>query len=87
MKFKLLQKSAGRSGPSGLATFNVTDEKGAVRGTISVPSSEAGDLIASWKGAYVAAPKPGPSAMAKTLMAKRAVRKPSTVAQAMLRGS
>ena len=77
MKFKLCQKSAGRSGPSGLATFNVTDEKGAVRGTISIPSSEAGDLIASWKGAYVAAPKPGPSAMAKTLMEKRRHESPA----------
>jgi hypothetical protein len=83
MKFKLCQKSADRSGPSGLATFNVTDEKGAVRGTISVPVSEASDLIASWKGAYVAAKSTGPSAMAKTLMANRTKQSK----EAILRGS
>jgi hypothetical protein len=70
MKFKL-QKSAGRSGPSGMTTFTVTDEKNVVRGTVSVPASEAEDLVASWKGQYVAAKPTGPSAMAKVLMEKR----------------
>ncbi len=71
MKFKLLQKSAGRSGSSGLTTFNVTDEKGAVRGTVSVPAAEAEDLVKCWKGEYKPAPKLGPNAMAKVLMEKR----------------
>ena len=71
MKFTLQQKAAGRSGPSGMSTFTVTNEKGRTCGTISVPSAEAGDLIASWKGAYVAAKPTGPNAMAKVLMEKR----------------
>ena len=71
MKFKLQQKAAGRTGASGLSTFTVTDEKGQIRGTISVPSSESDDLIASWKGQYVAAKPTDTSAMAKTLMEKR----------------
>ena len=85
MKFKLCQKSAGRAGSTGLVTFNISDEKGAVRGTVSVPSSEASDLIASWKGAYVAAKPTGTaaSAMAKTLMENRT----KLSKQAILRGS
>ena len=72
MKFRLTQKAAGRSGPSGMATFTVTDEKGAVRGTISVPSSESDDLVKSWAGAFVAVPKLGnKDAMAKVLMKNR----------------
>ena len=81
MKFKLQQKTAGKTG---LTTFAVLDEKNQVHRTVSVLASASDDLVKCWKGEYKSAPNRGPSAMAKTLMAKRAVRKPKA---AMLRGS
>jgi hypothetical protein len=71
MKFKLMQKSAGRASASGLTTFTVTDEKNVVRGTVSVPSAESDDLVRCWKGEYKPATKTGPNEMAKVLMEKR----------------
>ncbi len=55
-----------------MTTFNVLDDTGATRGTISVPSSESDSLIKCWSGKFEAAkPAGGPNAMAKTLMANR----------------
>jgi hypothetical protein len=67
MKFKLVQKAVGRSGPSGMVTFSVCDERNVVRGTVSVPSAEADALVKCWKGEYSPPPKLGPAAMIDAL--------------------
>jgi hypothetical protein len=79
MKFTLQQKTGGKTG---LATFAVLDEKNQVHGTVVVPASASADLIKRWKAEYTPAPKRGPNAMAKTLMANRTKQSK----QAILRG-
>jgi hypothetical protein len=83
MKFRLTQKAVGHAGPTGLTTFNVSDEKGVVRGTVSVPSSEAEDLVKCWKGEFRPAAKTDNKA--KLMAALKAGPKLSK--QALLRGS
>ena len=83
-KFILNQTSPGRSG---LVNFEITDEKGTVRGSVSVPSTEAGSLIASWKGAHkLPARKADAEVMAKALLAKRSTRTSAEARKSVLRG-
>ena len=53
MKFKLVQKSVGKS----LTVFNVLDDKGGVIGGVNVPNKEASNLLHA--GTFAIAPGPG----------------------------
>ena len=89
MKFKLQQEADGRSGPSGMTTFSVLDEKNVVRGTVSVPSAEADDLVKCWRGVYAPAAKQPDrtAALAKAIMAAKQPMTASKLKAMALRGS
>lgn len=82
--FKLERKSTGRV----LTNFKVTDDKGAVYGSINVPNEAVSDLLKHWKEttpAPRAASKQSTAAAALSAAFKRA-KQPRLSKQAILRG-
>jgi hypothetical protein len=78
MKFKLVQKEAGKA----FTVFSVIDGKGGVCGSVNVPNEDVSNFVKCWRGAYAAAKKPaGRAAIAASLL-----KGPRLSKAALLRG-
>jgi hypothetical protein len=80
MRFKLLVHKKTKA----LTTFHVTDQTGAVVGSVSVPPSEANDLQKCWLGAHRDPTARGAAAAARPGV--KPVKLPQLSRKAILRG-
>jgi hypothetical protein len=78
MNFKLIKKSSTKA----LATFQVVDNAGDIKGAIEIPVSAEGDLLKCWSGESDKRKEPV-AHMADTLVAA-AKRNPRAKAKAIL---